>query len=138
MIEISWRPREVPLVPRVAVARGDAARALARRLRALDDAALAALDGAAGDGVIAVAGAADALPWVDGVIYLGRDDAAPALLVPTALAPELPVALVERAIRAWLRGAATPIAIVHGDGAPTAVLPLGGLRPIDRAYLEHV
>ncbi len=133
-ITVRWRPREVPLVPRVAIARGAAAAAMVRRLRAMGDEELAGLDGAAGPGVIAVAGRE--LPWVDGVVYLGRDEAAPGLLVPTALEPEVPIALVERAVGAWLRGAATPIAIVCGDGAPAAAVPLGGLRRIDRAYLE--
>ncbi|MCB9564908.1 MAG: hypothetical protein H6708_31365 [Kofleriaceae bacterium] len=53
--------------------------------------------------MLAVVGDAARLPWVDGVAYLGRDLAAPSLLVPTTLAPDAPPALVERALRARLR-----------------------------------
>lgn len=133
-MRIAWQPREVPLVPRAAVARGVAARALARRLAALHDAALAGLSGVAGDDLIAVIGAGDALPWVDGVVYLGRDDRAPALLLPTALAPTVPADWLERALAA--RIAAPPIGVVVLGDRPAALVALGDARPLDRGRLD--
>lgn len=132
-VAIAWRPRAVPLVARAVVARGAAAGRLARRLLRLDDDALAALTAVAGGGALAVLGAADALPWVDGVVYLGRDDDAPLLLVPTALAPSVPVALLARALAT--RCTPAPIGVIAGDGAAAALVALGGARAIDRARL---
>lgn len=66
-------PREPPLTPAGVAATGGAARgrlaaATLRRVRAGAD-----LRVAAGDGWLVVLGAADALPWADGCVYLGRD-----------------------------------------------------------------
>jgi hypothetical protein len=54
----------------------------------------------------------DALPWVDGAVYLGHDPEAPRLLVPTALAPDLPYGLVERALFARIPAARAPAALL--------------------------
>jgi hypothetical protein len=139
-IPIRFTARAEPLVARAAVARGDAAGALARRLLALDDDGLAALTGVAGavgdDVVCAVLGDAAALPWVDGVAYLGRDDAAPGLLLPTAVAPDVAPGLLERAVRARAGAAAAPIGVIAGEGgALAALVPLGAARRFDRAQL---
>ncbi len=114
---MSWRPREAPLAPCAVAGSGPAARALARR------AAGRRLDGVAGDDVIVLLGDADALPWADGVVYLGRDARAPSLLLPTALEPAWPVALFERALLA--RHPGTPLAVFGGF-----IVPLGGARPV--------
>jgi hypothetical protein len=121
-----------PLRPCAAVAEGEAARRLARRLLARPDEALARLSGAAGPGMIALLGAEEDLPWSDGVVYLGRDPAAPALLLPTALGPEAPLPLWERAFLAAAAGAAPPLAVLLG---PLRAVPLGGARPVQRAVL---
>src|SRR5215470_16947292 len=96
-IEVTWRARLFPLAPIGAAARGNAARALARRLLARDDEALGLLKGVAGSGVIIVLGEEESLPWVDGVSYLGRDERAPSLVLPTVLEPSVPPELFERA-----------------------------------------
>lgn len=127
----AWRPRHEPLAPVAALARGAAAIALVRRLDTVDDAALAALAGVAGPGVIALVargGAGAALPWVDGIVYLGVDEGAPRLRLPTALAPDVPPALLEAALARG--GAAAPIAVVPG-----LVVSLAGARPLARARL---
>lgn len=125
-------PRGVPLTPVAAVAEGDAAVRLARRLLGLDDTALSRLAGVASASLLAVTGAEADLPWVDGVRYLGRDPAAPALLLPTALAPALPLALVERALAAAAPPGAAPLAVLT---APLRLVPMGGARPLERARL---
>ncbi|HEX3765723.1 MAG TPA: hypothetical protein VHW23_43805 [Kofleriaceae bacterium] len=130
-IRVGWIARDAPLVARAVAAVGDPARALADRLAALDDAALGALAAVAGDDVLVVLGAAAALPWVDGVVYLGRDDAAPELLLPTALAPTVPPGVLAAAIRAALPRPA-PIAVL---AAPARLVPCGIARAIDRGRL---
>jgi hypothetical protein len=106
------------------------ARRLAARLLALDDAALGALEGAAGAGVVAVFGEASALPWVDGVEWLGRVPEGPALWLPTALDPGLPADLLQRAA---LRrtGGVGPVVLV-----PELLVPVDPL-PVARAHLER-
>ncbi len=105
-----------------------------RRLHALDDDALATLTGVVGvlgDAPLCVViGAADALPWIDGVRYLGRDDAAAALLLPTTHAPDVAPALLARAVQARVGARVTgPIGVlVDDDGAIAALVPLGGAR----------
>jgi hypothetical protein len=129
---LALRPRAEALVPVAAVAEKRAARALARRLLARDDAALARLAGLAAPGLLLVLGAADDLPWANGVQYLGRDPDAPALLLPTTLAPAAPLALVERALLARAGAASAPLAVLF---APLRLVPLGGARPVERARL---
>jgi hypothetical protein len=111
-------------------AAGPAARALAHRLAALDDAALGALAAVAGRDLIVVLGDAAALPWIDGVVYLGRDDAAPDLLLPTALAPTVPARVLATAV-CWAAGPA-PIAVLP---SPSTLVPCGLARAIDRGRL---
>jgi hypothetical protein len=131
-VSLAARTRAEPLRPAGAVAEGDAARRLARRLLALDDAALARLAGVAAPGLLAVAGVEEDLPWVDGVAYVGRDPAAPSLLLPTATESFAPAALLERALVAGSRGAPPPLAVLE---APLRVIPLGGARPVERVRL---
>src|SRR5262249_1650206 len=130
---VAWRPRAVPLEPRAAAASGRAARALAARLLEREDATLARLSGVAGEDVLLVAGAAAELPWVDGIVYLGRDVAAPSLLLPTCLEPVLPLPLVERALVAKLEAPALPLAALV---SPDRLVAFGVARPLDRARLR--
>jgi hypothetical protein len=127
-LALAWQPRAVPLVARAVAGTGATARALGHQLAQRDDAALAALTAVAGDDVLVVLG--DDLPWVDGVTYLGRDDAAPALLLPTALAPSVPPAVLAAAISRRAHGSAFAVLI-----APPRLVPCGAARAIDRGPL---
>lgn len=129
-IQIDWAPRATPLTARAVVGSGAVARALGHRLTALDDAALGALVAVASAELLIVLGDAAELPWVDGVSYLGRDDAAPDLLLPTAVAPSVPPAVLEVAVRA--RIARPPVAVL---AAPARLVPCWLARGIDRARL---
>lgn len=172
-IAVELVPREPPLAPLAAVATGAAARALGARLLLEPDERLARLRGVAGDGLLAVLGQArgprrtrlaelaatddergddddedgDALelPWVDGVVYLGRDPAAPRLLLPTALRPAVPAELFEPAVLRHLERAsgaakrpAPPFALVPASvDAPPLIFSLAEARPISRARLSR-
>jgi hypothetical protein len=133
-VALAWRPRATPRPVAGLVAAGPVAVALRRRLLALPDAGLAALRGV-GDGAhLVVLGAPEALPWVDGVVYLGRCPDAPTLALPTALDPGVAPGLLERALAAKLGPPAGPWALwPDGDGA--AVCSLAEARPLDRARL---
>jgi hypothetical protein len=132
LFALAWKPRLEPLVPSAALAFGEAARALAQRVLAFDDALLARLRGVGGDDVIVVLGEADILPWADGVEYVGRSPDAPSLLLPTTVAPSLGDGLFERAI-ARTPGGEPPIAI---SPARRRAVSVAAARPIDRARLS--
>lgn len=130
-IRVGWIPRHAPLAMRAVAAVGAPARALAHRLAVLDDAVLGSLAAVAAADLLVVIGESSVLPWVDGATYLGRDDAAADLLLPTALAPTVPPRVLAAAIRAAVpRGA--PIAVL---ATPARLVPCGIARAIDRRRL---
>lgn len=124
-LPIAWAPRAEPLAIRAAAARGEAAVALVARLRALPE---HGLRGLGGPGWIVVIG--DEPPWVDDLVYLGRDPRAPRLLLPTDRAPmvgEVDVTeLLDRRVAAECRAHRGPYAVVPG----WAILPLGAARMV--------
>jgi hypothetical protein len=139
-VPIAWRPRSAPLEPIGMAARGEAARALARRLLARSDEDLARLTGVAGQDLLVLlanAGDANHLPWVEGAAWLGRDARAPSLLLPTNREPTAPLPLVERALiaRAGLARAEPPLAVLLD---PPLLASLLEARPLVRHRLESV
>ncbi len=144
-----WLPADAPLTPCAVAAHGDAAVRLLDRV--LTRASLEPLTGVIAGQWVVLLGPADALPWAEGVVYLGRHPDAPAVLFPTAIRPSLPIDLVARAIRLRAPGCDWPAAFLPGDvhgrftaGAdrsgvapspPDAVISLGDARPLGRAEL---
>ena len=137
MIAPSVSARAEPLATSAALALGPAARRLVERLLQLDDARLLRLRGVAGHGLVLVRGAAEDLPWAEGVLYLGQDESAPRLLLPTAIGPNLPSAVLERAIARRLEKDAallmSPWAVCF---EPPLVIPSGNALPLRRDALE--
>lgn len=135
LVPIVWRPRSAPLEPVGMAARGEAARALARRLLARSDEDLARLTGVAGQDLILLFGDAALLPWVEGAAYLGRDARAPSLLLPTNREPTVPLPLVERALiaRAGHSKAEPPLAVLLDPPLLASVLEA---RPLVRRRLS--
>jgi hypothetical protein len=130
-LPVRWAPRPVPLAALAVAGVGPVALALARRALASEDAGLSAWSGVAGPGVLVLLADAEKLPWVDGAVYLGRDPAAPALLLPCTLAPDVAPALLERALLA--RGAGgSPLAVLPRS---ELLVPVGAARPVARAAL---
>jgi hypothetical protein len=105
--------------------------ALARRALASEDKQLGAWSGVAGPGMLVLLGETDSLPWVDGAVYLGRDPAAPSLLLPCTLAPEVAPALLERALVAQA-SAGMPLAVLPRSGH---LVPVGAARTVARETL---
>ena len=120
--EVIWRAREVPLSPVAVVGRGE----VASRLVDLVIERGCSWHGVVGNGLIVVLG--DDLPWVDGVLYLGRAAGQPALLHDTRLEPDVPVAwiakrLCGRGAIAWLQ-------------SPDLLVPLGAAAPFHAPALQ--
>ena len=124
----SWSPRSSPLTALAVAGVGPVALALARRVLAAGDSELARWSGVAGPGVLVLLGDTDSLPWVEGVVYLGRDAAAPALLLPCTLAPDVAPALLERALVARAQ-TGTPLAVLPRSAH---LVPVGAARPVSR------
>jgi hypothetical protein len=133
---IDWRPRGAPLEARAVFALGpDLRRALLERLLLRSDDELRALAGVVSEELVVLLGEPSSLPWVDGVGYLGADPLAPSLLLPTALEPEVPVVLFERALLAAPSTSALgrPIGVIPERGV---VADLGGALPVERDRLR--
>lgn len=128
---VTWSPRKEPLAALAVAGVGPVALALARRALASEERQLGAWSGVAGSGVLVLLGETASLPWVDGAVYLGRDAAAPSLLLPCALAPEVAPALLERALVAHA-GAGTPLAVLPRPGL---LIPVGAARAVARETL---
>lgn len=130
-ISVRWTPRTEPLRARAAVASGAAAKALGRRIAELADHALKQLAAVATDDLLVVLGDESQLPWIDGVMYFGRDESAPDLLLPTALAPTIPAAVLGAAIRSSAPRAA-PVVVLP---SPARLIHCEKARAIDRDRL---
>jgi hypothetical protein len=133
LLQIIWQNRAFPLVHCAVVARGEAARVLARRLLTRDDESLSSLSGVAGENLLLVLGEANNLPWANGALYLGRDVEAPSLFLPTTLAPDVPISLFERALQARFAQLALPLAVLPQWNL---ILPCGAAQMIARRELE--
>lgn len=90
MISVSWRARDVPLAIGGAVAVGEVAQRLVGRI--LVDAE--PMRGVVTDDMLVVLGAN--VPWVDGIVYIGREPEVPGLWMDTRLVPNVPVELLRR------------------------------------------
>jgi hypothetical protein len=86
--------------------------------------------GLGGLGWIVVLG--EDLPWVNGLIYLGKDPQAPQLLFPTHLQPHIHPVLLARAFQAQGLLALIPDEIPGGP----ALIPLGNARPLALGPLQ--
>ncbi len=131
-IPVRWGPRADPLEPLAVAGEGPVALALARRVLSEPDTRLSTWSGVAGTGLLILLGPSDSLPWVDGAVYLGRDSAAPSLLMPCALAPDVAASMLERALLARVGTGGTPVAVLPASGHLVSV---GAARPVSRVTL---
>lgn len=130
LIEVTWQPRLSPLIPVGMAARGAGATRLAHRLMREPAEALNRLKGVGGPGVLVILGEAELLPWVDEVVYLGRDPDSSSLLIPTTLEPSIPIALFEQSLIA--HAGVAPCALLLD---PSCIVPLIEARPVARKTL---
>jgi len=132
-IQLAWREADPPLSPSGLLACGDVAAQLLARLVLAPRADLAGV--VAEDGAVLLLGGADKLPWLEGVVYLGRHPDAPGVLFPTTTLPSAPLDLVSRALRRMVTDPSLPVAVVPA-GAGERLYPLGGARPLGAAELR--
>lgn len=132
-ITIQWTTREPPLNPSGIFARGTAATALAKRLLQEPDDRLKTLKGVYGDDYIAVTGPEPNLPWVEGLVYMGEDENAPGLYMPTLCTPTVDVHLVVEALSEM--GQRFPLFLLP---EPACRISLENSRPISRPLLYQL
>jgi len=135
-VGVTWSLRSEPLVPCACIALGPVALVLARALLEWDATRLARVKACAGEGVLVVLGERSDLPWTDGVTYLGRDQAAPHLLLPTNRRPDVPVDLFARAVAAHIPEATRAGAILPDDADGLLWVPVAAAGPVERESLE--
>jgi hypothetical protein len=122
---VTWRPRFTPLVPVGVAARGIGATRLAHRLLRNTN-SLSHYKAVGAPGLLVVLGEETRVPWVDGVVYLGRDSESASLLFPTNLEPSVPPALLERSLTA-IHKHTGPVALLLD---PPSIIPLSEARTI--------
>ena len=88
--------------------------------------------GVATSDTIVLLGEAESLPWVDGVSYLGSDERAPHLLLPTNREPSVPADLLQQALTDQSRFPA-PLAFIE---ASNTVVSLSEARELSRDALR--
>lgn len=132
LISIEWQPRSTPLQPTAVAATGASAVRLGRRLLLLEDEALAGLQGVAAEDSLLIMGNGENLPWTKEAVYLGRDNLAPSILLPTVYEPTIPAALLERALMQRFKDQ-VPFAVLLDPGR---IISFGGALQIKRTILQ--
>ena len=127
--------RLVPLVPSAVLALGPSSLALAARLLQLAEERLQRLRGVAGSEFLLLLGAAEDLPWCDGLTYLGREPSAPELLLPCAETSNVPPPLLLRALceRFKHEHLRAPFAVSFD---PPLVVPTGDAEPLSQSLVS--
>ena len=128
-----WRSRQAPAEAQAAVAWGDAARRMLRRLALLEAEHAARLHATANAEVLVVTGATADLPWVDGVAYAAPSASSPGLWLPTSWEPDVPEDLLGHAMSARFKRA--PLLVWR---TPQAVIPLDRLLAVSPAHLQRI
>lgn len=122
-----WERRAEPLEVEGAYAEGSACRQLAQRLT---PERIARLRGVRTEQALILLGPAEALGWVDGILYFGRDPGESLLYLPTTQKPSVPVEWIARLLTSapppyLLLPNRAPISLAHvGPIAPEALLAL--------------
>lgn len=129
-LQINWQNRLDPLEATALVATRDAAIRLARKLLSFDDEKLNLLHGVSANDLLLIAGKAEHLPWVNGVIYLGKDSLAPSILLPTTVRPNIPIDLFEVTLLNQFPDQ-LPFAAIENR-----IVQTGQMRPITRKILQ--
>lgn len=133
-MDFDWIDEDVPPAPQGLVAFGDGARALLARLeRALDGVPSLPLRATAHHDALILLGAAEALPWRDGVRYIAPRPEAPMLWLPTHQRPSLPLDLLAAAV--LRRHARSPLLLWP---APAQLVPLDRARAVDATLLSRI
>ncbi len=132
-LSLTWTHREPPLQPEGVFAYGPAVNSLVQRLLRFDDSILQSLKGIGSKEFIVIIGPEEKLPWVKGLIYLGRDIKTPGILLPTLRKPTTDGLLVAEALAE--KGMKKPAFLVD---APSCCGSVAEAQPISRRHLQQL
>ncbi len=125
----AWKRRVATVEPRAAVAWGEVARRLHKRLEQLHTGQRNRLHATASHDLLIVTGETSDLPWVEGIEYAAPDAQASGLWLPTRWQPDVSAELLLQALSA--RYDRQPLLLWH---EPALVIALDRQLPLD---LEH-
>ena len=117
----------MPLKPEIVVAKGIVACQLLKKCQDFSEQQLARYEGLSCADLVLLKAEEEHLPWIKGVIYLGRDPHAPSLYIPTHLSVNVPLSILERAL--LKKTGIGPMAVLP---ASSQLLPLTNLLSLDR------
>lgn len=117
-----WRKRAQPLLPVAGWFCVDLVEALRVRLAGFSQERLEQLRVVVAQEGILVFGEASYLPWINGAVWLGRDDAAPELMQPTLWETDLPAVLLQQAC---LKKTGCAVALIYASNdSSTLMVPV--------------
>lgn len=123
-----WCKRDVPLSPLAGWFKADLLDALRLRLMSYSKKRLEQLRCVVTQEGVLVIGEGQALPWLDGAVWLGVDDVARELLQPTLWQTDVPAVLLQQAC---LKKVGCAAALVYPcANAATLVVPIEVARPL--------
>jgi len=132
LLEIKWQNRLDSLEPRALIVFDEAATRLKERLISFEDERLSVLQGVFAENLLFITGDGENLPWIDGAIYLGKDENAPSIFLPTNLRPDLPIDLFEKSLLLKF-SEQKPFAVLKNQ-----IIPVGQMRVISRKILAEL
>lgn len=132
LLEIKWQNRFDSLEPLALIAFDESVIHLKEKLLTFDDERLSALQGVFAENLLFIAGASENLPWINGGIYLGKDEIAPSIYLPTNLRPTMPIDLFEKSLLHKF-SEQRPFAVVKNQ-----IIPVGKMRPISKNILSQI
>ena len=123
-----WSHRDEPLAPVAAWFETRLLELLRLRLLSFTQTRLALLNVIVAREGVLILGDADALPWIDGAIWLGRDEAANELLQPTLWQTDVPSILLRQAC---FRKTKSEVALLYPcSNEMTYILPIETAEPL--------
>lgn len=131
MFEIKWQNRLDSLQPLALIAFDKAAIRLKEKLLSFDDEKLSSFQGVFAQNLLFIIGDSKILPWINGGIYLGKDQNAPTIFLPTNLRPTIPIDLFEKVLLGKF-AKQRPFAVVKNQ-----IIPIGKTLPISKQILSE-
>ena len=132
-MNVLWHHEPEPPLPKGVIGMGPVSRRLFAAIQGRPETYRHSLMATANDDLLILTGATQDLPWVDGAQYIAPRTEVPALWLPTAQRPKLPLDLLDRAIRREHRQ--SPLLLLP---TPGRLVPLTRLLPVTDDLMRQI